>query len=136
MGSTDNLSLLTQSKFYSPALNGAIFDGPIRIYFAQTQESMALKIYFSIMSRLKTAGPAVKACLDTLSETIFLIIYPSREGYEVSFPGDGGTRMITDRLGDDHIIGICGPLSENDFDVIYQAVLDILSRFVIPETTV
>ena len=46
--STSDRPYITQSSFYSPAFNGAIFDGPLRLYFSQAQEAMALKFYFEL----------------------------------------------------------------------------------------
>lgn len=120
------LSILTQSKFYSPVFNGAIFDGPIRIYFAQAQESIALKVYFALLSRFKEIMPTLR---EYTHNNIFLMIYPSREGFEMSFPGDGGRRLLTDSLGSDHVIGVCGPITEADVDMIYLAVERHINQF-------
>ena len=43
---------LPQFPFYSPSLNAALFDGPIRIYFAQSQEADALEVYFKLQDQL------------------------------------------------------------------------------------
>jgi hypothetical protein len=115
------VSLLTQSKFYSPAFNGAIFDGPLRIYFAQSQESMALKVYFGLLNRFKDV-------IRNSGSTVFLMIYPSAESFGMSFPGDGADSVITESLDADYVVGVRGPLDEQNFDGIFSATEKMLTR--------
>ncbi len=39
---------LIQSKDFTPVFNTAIIDGAVRVYFSQTQEPDALKIYMNL----------------------------------------------------------------------------------------
>lgn len=62
-----------QSKYFRPCLNTAIFDGPVRFYFAQNQESEAMKLYFKLRQELKEIWNRPAHSLPT----IFLVQYPS-----------------------------------------------------------
>ncbi|MCS6838631.1 MAG: hypothetical protein NZ480_07260 [Bdellovibrionaceae bacterium] len=48
-----NIQELVKTHFYHPALNCAVFDGPLRIYFNQSQESLALKVYFFLQKEVE-----------------------------------------------------------------------------------
>jgi hypothetical protein len=53
---TVSIQDLMKTEHYHPSLNSAVFDGPLRIYFAQSQESLALKIYFQLQKVLDKYG--------------------------------------------------------------------------------
>ena len=72
-------STLMQSKFFNPAFNSAIFDGPIRIYFAQFHESLALKIYFMIQQKLNNEVARAKEISKATGANILVMVYPSEE---------------------------------------------------------
>ncbi len=117
---------LTQSKFYSPAFNAAVFDGPIRIYFAQHQEPSALKFYFMLQQFLKERYSAVRQTFKQHGQTIFLMLYPTLEAFESSFAGGNPDDVVTAKLGDDHVVGIRGPIQEDQFDRVFDKVKAIL----------
>lgn len=121
------ISFLTQSRFYSPAFNSAIFDGPIRLYFAQYQESLALKIYFTTQERLKNLYNEVRESFRRTGINIFVMLYPSSEAFEMSFE-DSRTEdgMIVERLGHDFIIGVRGPIDESDVEIIYGRIEEVV----------
>ena len=106
------VSLLTQSKFYSPVFNGAIFDGPIRIYFAQNQESSALKLYFACMKRLRTDIE--------LDANVFILIYPDAENYGLVFGDKDSDEVQVAQLDEDFVVGLNGPIDEEDFDRFFK----------------
>ncbi|MCB0362251.1 MAG: hypothetical protein KDD35_06000 [Bdellovibrionales bacterium] len=118
----ESVSFLTQSNFYSPAFNAAIFDGPIRIYFAQYQEAMALRIYFRMQDELKDGYKEIKDLHRSRGRHLFLMIYPSLETLELSFPHSNGRNICHGRLGDDEVIGICGLLPDDKFHQIYEEI--------------
>jgi len=129
---------VTQSKFFSPAFNAAIFDGPIRIYFAQHQESQALKLYFVLQDRFQTQRKDQTGLFKDRTRNIFVMIYPSDETYEICLTSpdvsapefasadlaglamkplrSNGKGSFKDRLGSDFVLGICGPLDDQDID--------------------
>lgn len=117
---------LTQSRFYSPAFNAAVFDGPIRIYFAQHQEDLALKVYFRLQQYFKESYPTVRKSFKQHGQTIFLMLYPTLESFENSFTNDPCERVMAERLGEDHVLGVRGPLHDDEYDAVFAQVKAIL----------
>lgn len=112
-------SQLTQSRYYSPAFNAAIFDGPVRIYFAQYQEALALKIYFRLQD--KVHGWTGLQPGRQRNPNVFIMLYPTEEIFANCFsPEQALEKVVTEKLGDDHVIGVCGPLREEDFEPVYR----------------
>ena len=72
-------SYLMQSKYFNPAFNSAIFDGPVRIYFAQFQESFALKIYFHMQNQFKDELARAKDLAKTINSNLLIMVYPSAD---------------------------------------------------------
>lgn len=118
---------LTQSRYYSPVFNAAVFDGPIRIYFAQHQEALALKVYFHLQEYLKETYATFRKTFKQHGQTVFLMLYPTLESFENSFSQDDtlGT-VIAERLGDDYVLGVRGPLNDTNYDEVFQTVKTIL----------
>ena len=117
---------LTQSRFYSPVFNAAVFDGPIRIYFAQHQEALALKVYFHLQKYLKETYSTFRKTFKQHGQTVFLMLYPTQESFANSFSTSGESAVLTERLGDDYVLGVRGPLDENSYDEVFQTVKSIL----------
>jgi hypothetical protein len=79
---TVSIQDLMKTEHYHPSLNSAIFDGPLRIYFAQSQESLALKIYFQLQKVIDKYGHHQQN-----SNWYFVIlIYPSRSIFKEQSP--------------------------------------------------
>jgi hypothetical protein len=119
------VTYVTQSKYFSPAFNAAIFDGPIRIYFAQYQEAQALKLYFNLQERFGDVRRAARGFFKERGRNIFVMLYPSQETFDLSFSGDS---IVRERYGSDFVVGVCGPLEDeavmricNEMDQIVQA---------------
>lgn len=134
-----SVSCLTQSNYYSPAFNAAIFDGPIRIYFAQYQESAALKVYFSLQEELKTLYQQGKEMYRHMGRHIFIMLYPSTETYQLSFPHEEDL-VHHCHLGDDHVLGIQGAIEDEELEQIVEQVACIIEDWqlkipVAPEMT-
>lgn len=118
---------LTQSRFYSPAFNAAVFDGPIRIYFAQHQEAQALKIYFRLQQSLKDMYAQFRKTYKQHGQTIFLMLYPNLESFENSFETRSSGLVAAERLGEDWVLGVRGPIeNEAAEEEIFAAVKAIL----------
>lgn len=114
---------LTQSKFFSPAFNAAIFDGPLRIYFAQYQEAEALKIYFKLQDRLKGEKNDVRDQLKENGSHVFVMLYPTADIFSRSFERLAGDRGIArERFGKDLVVGISGTLREDEYGTIMDEV--------------
>lgn len=119
---------MTQSRFYSPAFNAAVFDGPIRIYFAQHQEALALKVYFKLQQYLQETYSAFRKNFKHHGQTIFLMLYPTQESFKDSFLNEGGGELAVaaQKLGDDHVLGVRGPLNEDEYEAVFERVKSIL----------
>ncbi len=112
---------LLQSKFFSPAFNTAIFDGPVRVYFAQAQEPEALKVYFSLQSKVfkeETTGNSKENL--PKDSTLFVMIYPNKESFQQSF--DESSDFAVAKLEQDCVIGVQGPISDKTCDDILDYV--------------
>lgn len=120
------VSCLTQSNYYSPAFNAAIFDGPIRLYFAQYQEAAALRIYFRLQEELKHLYQKGKDLHRHLGRHIFVMLYPSTDTFDLSFPNPGGGNICRGRLGDDYVVGIRGLLPDESLGSVYEEIADII----------
>lgn len=107
---------ITQSPYYSPVFNGAVFDGPIRIYFSQTQEALALKFYFELRS--KTEGSSSRRTRVEKQANVFIMVYPTDEVFELCFLSQGLSRapdaLSVGRMGRDHVIALLADELEED----------------------
>lgn len=117
---------LTQSRYYSPVFNAAVFDGPIRIYFAQHQEALALKVYFKLQQYLKETYASFRKSFKQHGQTVFLMLYPTNESFQSSFSAD--KTIAAEKLGDDHVLGVCGPLHDDEYDKVFEHVKAILQE--------
>lgn len=114
-------SQLTQSRYYSPAFNAAIFDGPVRIYFAQYQEALALKIYFRLQDRLQGWLAPTQGLGRVKLPNVFVMLYPTDEIFTNCFSSEQSVeRVVRENLGEDFVVGVCGPLREEDFDLLFH----------------
>lgn len=126
------VSPLTQSRYYSPAFNAAVFDGPIRIYFAQHQESLALKVYFRLQSHLKETYALARQNFKTTGRTIFLMLYPNAESFASSFTEPTTANFLMEKFGDDFVMGVRGPLLDEEYDEIFVLVGTIIKEDHVP----
>ena len=123
---------ITQSKYYSPAFNAAIFDGPLRIYYAQYQEAFALKLYFHIQTRLQYwLTPILLNNARTALPQVFILLYPTEEIFANGFsPEQVQERVVCEPFLNDHVIGVYCPLNEEDYHLIFTQV-----ERVVPESS-
>lgn len=117
-----SVSRLTQSQYFSPVFNTAVFDGPVRIYFSQKQEAYALEIYFKISSRLRSV---FGESLNRKAPSVFVMIHPEKEGFEESFTDQKGQPFCMRRLEKDHVIGVNGTLNEGEIRDLVEEVAKI-----------
>jgi len=109
---------ILQSKYFSPTFNTAIFDGPLRVYFAQQQEPEAMKVYFSLQAQLFKESPMLEHLREHFPKdsTLFVMIYPNKDSFKQSF--DCEEDFSTQKMGQDYVIGVQGPISEKTKDDI------------------
>ncbi len=127
---------ITQSPFYSPAFNGAIFDGPVRLYFSQSQEALALKFYFELRSKTqdlsdlwpRNGGPS-----------LYVMMYPTDETFDLCFLSQGLSwtpdTLPMGRLGKDHVVALQAADCEAELSTVVSRVLAII-RGIAPKKVV
>ena len=107
----ENKLMVTDSRYFSREFNTAIIDGPLRIYFADRQESEALKIYFDIQEILAEKGMR----LETLSlekPNLFLMLYPTKQTFKDAFERDDD-EIAYGEFGTHLVLGVNGPYDES-----------------------
>ncbi len=113
---------LMQSRFFNPAFNSAIFDGPIRIYFAQFHESLALKIYFCLTQKFPQEMARAKELHRMHDRNILVMLYPSQDSFSLSFEENKNFLAQDDLMGDT-VIGINGPFEDSQLDLLMAQVI-------------
>jgi hypothetical protein len=120
-------SNLMQSKYFSPAFNSAIFDGPLRIYFAQFHESMALKIYFMAQQKLMAELARAKEVSKAAQANILVMIYPTEDSFEETFLQRPKVENIcVESWNDDVVIGLRGPLEDAELDGLIHTLSEVM----------
>ncbi len=121
----------TESRFFSPIFNSAIFDGPIRIYFAQPQEPLALGLHFEIHEKNRKLLERAKSCARVWDAMICIMLYPDTEMFEKSFTAKNQKEMFiaTEAIGEDHIIGIRVEHGQQTFSGIVSLIEDIIEHW-------
>ena len=115
---------LMQSKYFNPAFNSAIFDGPVRIYFAQFHESQALKVYFSIQQKLTAEMAKAKEAAKNSGANILVMIYPTADSFAFSFESSAATAtpFEVEKWNEDVVIGLRGPLEDENLDLLLETL--------------
>jgi len=113
-----------QSKFFNPAFNSAIFDGPVRIYFAQFHEALALKIYFMIQQKLSNEVARAKEISKATGANILVMVYPSEESFLMSFENQEKTHnpLALEKWNEDVVVGLRGPLEDQQLDLLIETI--------------
>lgn len=111
------------TRFYSPVFNTALFDGPLRIYFSQSYESTALKVYHLLQTQYQEQWAQLKECSAKSKEHVFLLIYPEKKDLEMVF-SEKSKLIHTQEWEEGLAIGFCQPL--DDLELTHQ--LDNISR--------
>jgi hypothetical protein len=119
-------SALMASRFFNPAFNSAIFDGPVRIYFAQFHESMALKIYFSLQQKYPAEIAQAKETYKNLGQNVLVMIYPTTESFAMSFD-DTKDFIQIDELSGDVVVGLNGPFEDELLPQVLRSIVDALN---------
>jgi len=126
-------STLLQSRFFNPAFNSAIFDGPVRIYFSQFHEALALKIYFSLQQEMSELMVKAKELHRASGKNILVMLYPSSESFQMSFEGQSNF-VVRDELDGDNLIGINGPFEDEKLPEVLNAVADSITGWEVKPT--
>lgn len=117
-------STLMQSKFFNPAFNSAIFDGPIRIYFAQFHEALALKIYFMIQQKLADEVGRAKELSKATGANILVMVYPTEDSFLLSFDEQNTNEapIALEKWNEDVVVGCRGPLEDQHLEGLISTI--------------
>jgi hypothetical protein len=102
--------MINDSPYFAMEFNTAIIDGPLRIYFSDTQENEALQFYFEIQELLSYSGIKLNR-IHCEGGNTFVMLYPHEESFTLAF-GNGGEPSLG-RFGEHQIIGIKNPLTDD-----------------------
>lgn len=98
---------LLQSKLFLASFNMAIFDGPFRLYFSQSQESEALRLYFELHEVLGDGIRPPRAGSNG-DQALFVLLYPDEVTYGERFGNSGPSAEAW--IGSNLVVGIRGPI--------------------------
>ena len=114
-----SMATLTQSKFYSPSLNSAIFDGPFKIYFAQDQEPQGLTAYFQIQKKLDDLYKKAKDNFKSLGFSVFIMLYPDDESFNQFIENkEDGSDLFQARVNEHLLIGVHKEMTDAQYDFL------------------
>lgn len=124
-------SSLMQSKYFSPAFNSAIFDGPLRIYFAQFHESLALKLYFLIQQKFPQEFARAKDLSRAAHANVLVMVYPTAESFLASVDATkaGSSPWVIEKWNEDAVIALRGPLEESQMDSFLSFAGEVLRNW-------
>ncbi len=120
------------TKFYSPVFNTALFDGPFRIYFSQSYESSALKIYHLLQTQYKDLWVQLKAWTHNSREHVFLLMYPEDKDLQIVFADTTKNAKATVQLqswAEGIVLGISQPVTDLDLAVQVEQIGSMLQNW-------
>ncbi len=120
---------LVHSKYFNPAFNAALFDGPLRIYFSQAHEFLALKIYFSIQQKLAEKFARVKNIHEATGKNVLVLIYPNSESFSLSFENKNQL-LALETLDNDDLMGVNGPFDDQQLEAVLRGIENAIDAWV------
>lgn len=124
-------SAITSSKFYHPAFNSAIFDGPIRIYFVQFHETYALKIYFMLQERFQETLSHYKDIAKQTERTLLIMIYPTEDSFQKAFSVGSPTSCSFAKVegATECVFGLLAPVVDDNVGQLMDELSDIFKQW-------
>lgn len=121
---TLSIQELMRTDYYHPSLNSAVFDGALRIYFAQSQESLALSLYFKLQKHREN----LLAVQDDseIHRYFVIMLYPQADMYSRLSNSDGLFRALS--FGQDLVILTHGQTDESQFDQLVRDLSFLLEQ--------
>lgn len=123
------------TRFYSPFFNTALFDGPLRIYFSQSYESAALKIYHILQTEHTEFWNSLKAHNMRSRQHLFLMIYPEAKDLALVFD-KSEPQMQAQEWDEGLAIGIVQTQSDNDLKKQIDFILNSANHWLKLETEI
>lgn len=125
-------SQLMQTQYFHPAFNSAIYDGPLRLYFAQFHESLALKIYFMAQQKLQGVWSQAKDVSRKTGSTVLVLIYPSVEFFDQTFAHANrpNQRIAVDQFEQDLLLGVRGPFEDDELEPFLSLLENEMKKWI------
>lgn len=128
-------SAFMTTRFYSPVFNTALFDGPFRIYFSQSYESSALKMYHLLQTQHEELWLRLKQWSLETKEHIFLLMYPETKDVQMIFDIQklalGSQTLVQMEAWDEGVaIGLTQPQNEMDVQSQIQQIEKLLQQWI------
>lgn len=123
------------TRFYSPVFNTALFDGPLRIYFSQTYESAALKIYHILQTEHVEFWDSLKKYNMRSKQHLFLVIYPDVKDLALVFDKEAPL-MHAQEWDEGLAVGIIQTQSDEDLKKQIEFILSSAGGWLNLETAV
>jgi hypothetical protein len=121
------------TKYYSPVFNTALFDGPFRIYFSQSYESSALKIYHLLQTQYNELWVDLKKWTTNSREHVFLLMYPDNKDLQMVFAdsaNDPDSCVQLQAWEEGIVLGISHPNTDTDLSTQVEKIGTLLEHWV------
>lgn len=126
-------SAFMTTRFYSPVFNTALFDGPFRIYFSQSYESSALKIYHILQTQHEDLWKQLKHWSSSTKEHVFLLMYPEAKDVQMIFENQTANSdfcQVQLECWDEGVaIGLTQPHNDTDVESQIQQIEKLLQKW-------
>jgi hypothetical protein len=117
------------SPYYSPVFNTALFDGPFRIYFSQSYESVALKIYHLLQSDHFQLWQSYKKWSEETKNHTFILIYPTTEDVQLAFQNENQTPLpVFIKQNESFMVGMSQPQTDENFKLSFAKLIEHLEK--------
>jgi len=127
-------SAFMTTRFYSPVFNTALFDGPFRIYFSQSYESSALKIYHILQTQHEDLWARLKTWSSLTKEHVFLLMYPEVKDVQMIFESQtknfDSCQVQLESWDEGVAIGLTQPHNETDVQSQIQQIEKLLQGWI------
>lgn len=118
------------TRFYSPVFNTALFDGPLRIYFSQSYEAVALRVYHILQTQHAECWISLKNYTMRSKEHLFLLIYPEAQDLQMVF-GPKCDFAETQEWEEGLAIGFFQPQNDNQFNSQVEYLVKAIKKWTI-----
>lgn len=134
-------SAFMTTRFYSPVFNTALFDGPFRIYFSQSYESAALKMYHLLQTQHHALWLRLKQWSVETKEHVFLLMYPEVKDVQMIFDELSKKQNVDHDLvqmeswDEGLAIGLSQPQTEGDVQSQIEQIEKLLQQWMREQKT-
>jgi hypothetical protein len=123
-------SAFMTTRFYSPVFNTALFDGPFRIYFSQSYESSALKIYHLMQTQNEELWIHLKKWSSETHEHVFILMYPEVSDVKMIFQKQKNDLVEFEVWDEGIAIGMTQPQDESEASAQILQIEKILANWI------